>query len=82
MAFSEEVVKQAWERAGGQCECRRRTHSHFYTPCGKVLIWENRGKGGSGGWEAHHVTTSDDVLSNCEILCSDCVGIRLFSIPV
>ncbi len=82
MGFPENVVKQAWERAGGQCECRKRTHSHFYTPCGKVLVWENRGKIGRGGWEAQHIATGSDVLSNCEILCSDCGGIRQFSIPV
>lgn len=73
MPFADDVVKQAWEKAGAQCECRRRTHSHFYTPCGKLLVWERRGKGGQGGWEAHHITTfGGDVLSNCEILCSDC----------
>jgi len=26
MVFSEEVVEQAWQRSGGYCECRRRTH--------------------------------------------------------
>ncbi len=73
MAFPDDVVKQAWERADGQCECRRRTHTHFYTPCGKPLVWENRGKVGRGGWEAHHTTSyGGDVLSNCEILCMDC----------
>jgi len=83
MEFPENVVKQAWERAGGQCECRRRTHSHFYTPCGKVLVWENRGKEGRGGWEAHHITIDGgDVFSNCEILCSDCSDVRPFSTPV
>ena len=83
MGFPENVVKQAWERAGGQCECRRRTHSHFYTPCGKVLVWENRSKEGRGGWETHHITIDGgDVLSNCEILCSDCSGVRPSSTPV
>ena len=73
MPFSEDVVKQAWERAGGQCECGRRTHTHFYTPCGKSLIWNNRGTPYEGGWEAHHITTyGGDVLSNCEILCWNC----------
>ena len=82
MGFPQDVVRQAWERAGGQCECRRRTHRHFYAPCGKALIWENRGKVSSGGWEAHHITIGDDTLSNCEILCSDCIGMRPFSTPV
>ncbi len=73
MAFPEDVVRQAWERAGEQCECMRRTHSHFYTPCGKPLVWQNRGSADKGGWDAHHITDfGGDVLSNCEILCWDC----------
>ena len=73
MAFAESVVKQAWERASGQCECTRRTHSHFYIPCGKQLVWEMRGKVERGGWEAHHTgVVGGDVLSNCLVLCWDC----------
>jgi hypothetical protein len=73
MAFPEEVVKQAWERSGGQCECQRRTHKHFYIPCGKSLAWKKRGQVGTEGWEAHHVTSfGGDTLSNCEILCWEC----------
>ncbi|MDO8716439.1 MAG: HNH endonuclease [Dehalococcoidales bacterium] len=73
MAFTESVVKQAWERAGGQCECRRRTHSHFYIPCGKQLRWEVRGKASQGGWESHQTRVGGgDTLENCEILCWQC----------
>ena len=73
MAFTESVVKQAWERAGGQCECRRRTHSHFYIPCGKQLRWEIRGKSNQGGWESHQTRIGGgDTLENCEILCWQC----------
>ncbi len=73
MAFPDDVVRQAWERAGGQCECRRRTHAHFYTPCGKILIWQKRGQAAAGGWDAYKADVSmGEVLSNCEILCSDC----------
>ncbi len=73
MAFAESVVKQAWERAGGQCECRRRTHSHFYIPCGKQLRWEVRGKASQGGWESHQTRIGGgDTLENCEILCWQC----------
>ena len=73
MAFTESIVKQAWERAGGQCECRRRTHSHFYIPCGKQLRWEVRGKASQGGWESHQTRIGGgDTLENCEILCWQC----------
>ena len=75
MAFAESVVKQAWEKSGGQCECRRRTHSHFYIPCGKQLRWEIRGKASQGGWEAHQAMIGGgDALENCEILCWQCHG--------
>ena len=73
MAFASDTVKKAWERAGGQCECLRRTHSHFYTPCGKQLAWEMRGKAARGGWEAHQSKIAGgDGLDNCEVLCWDC----------
>lgn len=74
MAFPESVVKEAWKRARGECECERDQHSHRGKRCGKQLVWENRGKDGARGcWEAHHkVAGGGDTLSNCEILCCDC----------
>lgn len=77
MAFSEETVKQAWQRSGGKCECRRERHEHHYKRCGKDLVFANRGRdSGRGAWEAHHKTNvqsdGSDALSNCEILCWEC----------
>jgi len=70
VAFSQDVVERAWRRAGGKCECRRRTHGHSYVRCNKQLVWSNRGREGRGKWEAHHVSVSGgDTLSNCQILC-------------
>lgn len=75
MAFSDWVIREAWERAGGQCECNRRTHRHFYTPCGRVLKWQARGEEVEGGWEARYVNMLDgDTVSNCEIVCAECDG--------
>ena len=73
MSFPESVVRQAWNSAGGRCECTRENHGH-YGRCGKQLVWENRGREtGRGDWEAHHrVAGGPDVASNCEILCWDC----------
>lgn len=75
MAFPESIVKKAWERAGGKCECRRKTCGHSGR-CNKQLVWDNRGEGPRGAWEAHHITAvasgGDDTLSNCEILCLEC----------
>lgn len=73
MAFPDDVVRQAWERSAGQCECERRTHAHFYTPCRKSVVREARGTKGQGGWEANHITASGgDGLYNCEVLCWEC----------
>jgi 5-methylcytosine-specific restriction endonuclease McrA len=76
MAFSEEVVIRAWSRAGGRCECKRKSHGHFNTGCNKDLVWENRGRAGRGAWEARHkisvASGGTDSLYNCEILCWDC----------
>lgn len=73
MAFPDSVVQDAWRRAGGRCECRRRSHNHRYVRCNKQLVWDNRGREGRGKWEAHHRSrTHGDILSNCEILCWDC----------
>jgi len=73
MAFSDDVVRRAWNNAGGRCQCRRKNHNHLYVRCNKQLVWANRGRSGRGAWEAHHrVSTRGDGLSNCEILCWDC----------
>ncbi len=73
MSFPENIVMQAWQRAGGRCECRRSNHDHYYARCNKELVWENRGREGRGAWEAHHINSyGGDSLSNCEILCWDC----------
>ena len=76
MAFPESIVKKAWDRAGGKCECLRKTCGHPGR-CNKQLVWDNCGKEGRrGAWEAHHRTAvasgGDDTLSNCEILCIEC----------
>jgi hypothetical protein len=73
MPFSDEVARQAFENSGGQCQCRKRNHPHFYIPCGKPLTWDKRGKPGWGGWEANRVDTMrGDDLVNCEIVCYSC----------
>lgn len=73
MPFSEYIVKQAWRRSGGRCECTRTTHSHGRA-CKKKLLELYRGDDESDfGWEAH--SKSGAYLNNvadCEILCWDC----------
>jgi len=58
--FPEDVVRRAWARAGGHCECSRKTHGHPYGRCNKELVWENRGREtGRGAWEAHHIVSQE-----------------------
>ena len=76
MAFSNEVIETAWERAGGKCECELKKCGHTGR-CNKELVFDNRGKDGyRGAWEAHHILSQksggSDTLSNCQILCLDC----------
>jgi hypothetical protein len=73
MAFSDDVVEQAWGRAGGKCECTRTTHGHWGR-CNTPLLWAARGREGWGAWEAHHIdgNPNNDFLTNCEILCWPC----------
>ncbi len=73
MSFSEDTVQKAWSRAGGNCECRRKSHNHLYVRCNKQLVWQNRGREGRGAWEAHHLNANGgDGLANCQILCWEC----------
>jgi hypothetical protein len=81
MAFSQEVIDDAWKRSGGVCECNRLTHGlHQFKHCDNILVKENQGRAseGTGRWEAHHTTAvasgGKDILSNCEILCVYCHG--------
>lgn len=56
MAFSDAVVRAAWQRAGGRCECGRSSCGHGPWRCGKILNWNSRGNDYAlGGWEAHHM---------------------------
>ena len=72
MDFSNDTVRQAWDRAGGNCECRRSICGHTGR-CNKSLLWDSRGSESENGWEAHHINSNgDDYLSNCEILCQEC----------
>jgi hypothetical protein len=76
VSFPEEVVRRAWRRAGGTCECRRTDHGHTI-PCGKSLLFSRCGRNfDEAGWKPRQRTNSPasegSTLANCEILCGDC----------
>jgi hypothetical protein len=63
--FSIEEIENAFEAAGGECEC-----------CGKKLSWDkSRANPGWGQWEAHHGSRSTPVIlctgdpENCHLNC-------------
>lgn len=70
MAFSEETKDAAYERAGGQCECRRRDRLHPGGRCPKLLKRHGK-KTHFNHRHAEHLGGSDG-LDNCEVLCRRC----------
>jgi len=70
--FPDEIVRQAFIRANGRCECERSSCNH-QGQCNKSLIFSDRGRETPSGWEAHHRWAGGPpTLSNCEILCTSC----------
>jgi len=73
MPFPEDVVQQAWLRAGSRCECGRANHPHGRRRCNKTLVEINKGREGEGNWETHRRSAGGSgTLNNCEILCWEC----------
>lgn len=73
MPFSDDVIKRAWDRSGGTCECTKTTHGHGRV-CRKRLLEQYRGDDESdSGWEAQSISGADtNDLDDCEIRCWDC----------
>jgi len=73
MSVPEIMVREAWERTGGRCECQRYAHNHTYVRCARLLKWELRGRSAPGGWQPIIRTGfSSDIPLSCEILCASC----------
>jgi hypothetical protein len=79
MAFPLQVIREAWQRADGRCECDRNYHTHKIDNqrCEELLVWELMDRiGEKGAWKAHHkipvVNGGHEDLHNCEILCCEC----------
>ena len=81
MAFSGEVLLEAWARSEGRCECQRRGHGHNGR-CNRAFLWTLQGAdSASGGWSALRRTSwATDVLANCVILCAACGAPRLVKV--
>lgn len=62
ITFRRYVEDEAWARQRGRCAA-----------CGKPLVYYNRGWGGRGAYQPHHlrprVYGGDDSVDNCVLLC-------------
>src|SRR5208337_3938351 len=57
MAFSHEILLEAWARSGGRCECHNERHGHEGR-CGRSLLWNMRGSDSAvGAWSPVRRTT-------------------------
>ncbi len=73
--FPDDVIEDAWERSGEQCECTIITHpEHYDRRCHHMLIKPHRKNIYSNfGWDAHQKNSKKGFnLNNCIILCWEC----------
>jgi hypothetical protein len=67
MAYTIDILRQAWKRSDGRCECMKSINGHSIR-CNKPLITKNKDK-----WEPQTLSRDNkDTLSNCRIYCLDC----------
>lgn len=78
MEIPESVVREAWERSGGRCECRNVRHNHPNIKCDRQLIWENRDIDRSqGAWKICVKPHDGQVTADlCEVLCCECYHLK------
>jgi hypothetical protein len=70
--FPANIVKDAFIRSDGECECTRNNHKHSGR-CNNLVIYNMKGLDLPGGWEAYHVDADKPaVINNCQIFCLDC----------
>lgn len=70
--FSADVVKAAFIRSDGECECTEGHHKHSGI-CNNMIIFNMRGMDLPGGWEAYRPECDRPPdAGNCRIICMDC----------
>jgi hypothetical protein len=70
--FSESVIRNAFYRSDGECECTNNYHKHSGR-CSSLIIYNMRGMELPGGWEVYRTDADNPpVISNCRIICIDC----------
>jgi hypothetical protein len=70
--FPADVIKAAFIRSDGECECTDSNHNHSGR-CNKLITYHMRGLSLPGGWEVCRVNPERPPdVANCRILCMDC----------
>lgn len=73
--FPDEVVREAFDACGGQCECVKSACGH-QGKCPTTFTWDERATADEDGWQAHHEVAEaedgPDTRGNCRILCVRC----------
>jgi peptide deformylase len=77
-AADDNLVRIAWERSRGQCECTDPGCGHASHPHGKQLNWDDRGKTNSPqGWAVYETNGSANASPDSrQILCHECLEKR------
>jgi hypothetical protein len=70
--FPDSVVKEAFIRADGECECIDDNHDHS-GKCNNLMIYNMRGMDFPGGWETCQISSEKPLdAGNCRIVCIGC----------
>ena len=73
MPFDIKVVRQAWSRCAGRCECTRAEHNHPFGRCNLKLRYDRRGQAKKDAWEIRRKDPSrGEIFPNSEIVCMEC----------
>jgi hypothetical protein len=71
-SFPADVVKAAFIRSDGECECVKSNHKHSGR-CNNLITFNMRYIDMPNGWEACQIDTAKPaVASNCRIVCMEC----------
>lgn len=72
VSFSADVVKAAFIRSDGECECVKNNHNHSGR-CNNLITYNMKGMDLPGGWEVYQIDSNKPpVVTNCRIICMEC----------
>ena len=73
MIFDRELVKQAWARSSGMCECKRIGCQHPGGRCTNAIEEKKFNEDEVGGWYVRPINEfGPEKLFNVEAVCAEC----------